>query len=90
MTIEVVTENDEVVSVRLVRGKPVADIDALRKYHREYYNANKHECESEHCTVKFSSQSALARHQHRSQKCALLRAKAELEMLRSGQVINIS
>ena len=34
MTIEVVTANDEVVSVRLVRGKPVADIDALRKYHR--------------------------------------------------------
>ena len=88
MTIEVVTANDEVVSVRLVRGKPVADIEALRKYHREYYHANKQECE--HCTVKFSSQSALVRHQHRSQKCALLRAKAELEMLRSGQVVNIS
>ena len=90
MTIEVVTANDEVVSVRLVRGKPVADIDALRKYHREYYHANKQECECEHCTVKFSSQSALVRHQHRSQKCALLRAKAELEMLRSGQVVKIS
>jgi hypothetical protein len=90
MTIEVVTANDEVVSVRLVRGKPVANIDALRKYHREYYHANKQECECEHCTVKFSSQSALVRHQHRSQKCALLRAKAELEMLRSGQVVNIS
>ena len=44
MTIEVVTANDEVVSVRLVRGRPVADIDALRKYHREYYHANKQEC----------------------------------------------
>ena len=90
MTIEVVTANEEVVSVRLVRGKPVADIDTLRKYHREYYHANKQGCECEHCAVKFSSQSALVRHQRRSLKCALLRAKAELEMLRSGQVVNIS
>ena len=85
MTIE--TANNEVVSVRLVRGKPVADIDALRKYHREYYHVNKQECECEHCTCMFSSLSALVRHQRRSQKCALLRAKAELEMLRSGQVV---
>ena len=84
------TETDKPTKVRLVRGKPVADVDALRKYHREYYHANKLECECEHCTVKFSSQSALVRHQHRSQKCALLRAKAELEMLRSGQVVKIS
>ncbi len=55
MTIEVVTASNEVVSVSLVRGKPVADIDASRKYHREYYHANKLECECEHCTCKFSS-----------------------------------
>ena len=76
MTIEVVTANDEVVSVRLVRGMPVADIDALRKYHREYYHVNKQECECEHCTCKFPSLSALVRHQRRSQKCVRLRAKA--------------
>ena len=64
MKIEVETANDEVVSVRLVRGKPVADIDALRKYHREYYRANKLECECEHCTCKFSGQSALLRRRH--------------------------
>ncbi len=90
MSIEVVTASGEVVSVSLVRGKPVADLDALRKYRREYYHANKQECERDHCKVKFSSQSALVRHQHRSQKCALLRAKAELDMLRSGQLVNIS
>ncbi len=90
MTIEVVTASDEVVSVRLVRGKPVADIDALRKYNREYYHANKLECECEHRACKFSSQSALVRHRHRSQKCALLRAEAERDMLRSGQVVNLS
>ena len=34
------TETDQpiraegIVKVRLVRGKPVADVDALRKYHR--------------------------------------------------------
>ncbi len=43
MTVEAVAANDEVVSVRLVRGKPVADIDALRKYHRELYHTNKQE-----------------------------------------------
>ena len=78
MAIEVITANEEVVSVRLVRGKPVADIDALRKYHREYYHANKQGCECEHCTVKFLSQSALVRHQRRSQKCALPHATAEI------------
>ena len=31
------TETDKPIKVRLVRGKPVADVDALRKYHREYY-----------------------------------------------------
>ncbi len=85
MTIEVTTAHDEVVSVRLVRGNPVADIDALRKYHREYYHANRQEMECEHCKSKFSSQCALVRHQRRSQKCSLIRAKAELEMLRTGQ-----
>ena len=40
------TETDQpihaegIVKVRLVRGKPVADVDALRKYHREYYHNN--------------------------------------------------
>jgi hypothetical protein len=82
MTTEVTAANDEVVSVRLVRGKPVADIDALRKYHREYDHVNKQECECEHCKVQFSSQSELVRHQSRNQKCALLRAKAELDSLR--------
>ena len=90
MTIEVKIANDTVVSVRLVKGKPVKDIDALRKYHRDYYHANKEELECEHCACKFTSQSALVRHQRRNQKCALLRAKAELEMLRSGQVVKIS
>ncbi len=30
------TETDQPTKVRLVRGKPVADVDALRKYRREY------------------------------------------------------
>ena len=90
MTIEVKIANDTVVSVRLVKGKPVKDIDALRKYHRDYYHANKEELECEHCVCKFTSRSALVRHQRRNQKCALLRAKAELEMLRSGQEVKIS
>ena len=55
MTIEGVTANDEVVSVRLVRGKPVADIDALRKYHREYYHANKTSRSASAGTAKSSS-----------------------------------
>ena len=87
MTNHIQVANDTVVSVRLVKGKPVADIDALRKYHRDYYHANKENRECELCTCKFTSQSALVRHQRRNQKCSLLRAKAELEMLRSGQVI---
>ena len=90
MTTEVTTANGEVVKVRLVKGKPVADIDALRKYHREYYHLNKQECECEHCKTKFTSQSALVRHQRRNQKCLLQRARTELEMLRSGQVTQIS
>ena len=72
----------ELLKVRLVRGKPVADIDALRKYHREYYHTSKQECECEHCKCKFSSEGALVRHQRSGQKCLLLRAKAELEVLR--------
>jgi hypothetical protein len=90
MTLELGIANGEVVSVRMVRGKPVKDIDALRKYHREYYHTYKQECECEHCKVKFSSQSALVRHQRRNQKCALIRANAELEMLRTGQVTKSS
>ena len=88
MTLE--DASGEVVKVRVVRGKPVKDIDALRKYHREYYHTYKQECECEHCKVKFSSQSALVRHQRRNQKCALIRANAELEMLRTGQVTKLS
>ncbi len=90
MTSQVVTANDEVVSVRLVRGKPVADLDALRKHYREDHHANKQECELERCKCKFFSQSALIRHQCRNQKCALLLAKAELDMLRNGQAVNLS
>jgi hypothetical protein len=90
MTLELGIANGEVVSVRMVRGKPVKDIDALRKYHREYYHTYKQERECEHCKVKFSSQSALVRHQRRNQKCALIRANAELEMLRNGQVTKLS
>lgn len=90
MTLELEVANGEVVKVRMVRGKPVKDIDALRKYHREYYHTYKQECECEHCKVKFSSQSALVRHQRRNQKCALIRANAELEMLRNGQVAKLS
>ena len=90
MTLELGIANGEVVSVRMVRGKPVKDIDALRKYHREYYHTYKQECECEHCEAKFSSQSALVRHQRRNQKCALIRANAELEMLRNGQVTKLS
>ena len=90
MTNHIQVANDTVVSVRLVKGKPVADIDALRKYHRDYYHANKENRECEHCTCKFTSQSAFVRHQRRNQKCALLRARAELEMLRSGQGVQIS
>ena len=90
MNIEVTTANDEVVKVRLVKGKPVADIDALRKYHREYYRATKQEVECEHCKKKYTSQSAYVRHQRQNQKCALLRAQAELELLRTGQVEKLS
>jgi len=80
------TETEQTKKVRLVRGKPVADVDALRKYHREYYHLKKQESDCEHCGCKFSSESALVRHQRSTQKCLLLRAKAELEMLRQGQV----
>jgi transposase-like protein len=76
--------------VRLVKGKPVNDTDALRKYHREYYHATKQRAECEHCKHTFTSQSAYVRHQRRNQKCALLRTQAELEMLRSGQAAKIS
>ena len=76
------TETDQPIKVRLVRGKPVADVDALRKYHREYYHTNKQECECEHYHSKFSSESALVRHQRSAQKCLLQRARAELENLR--------
>ena len=72
----------ELLKVRLVRGKPVADVDALRKYHREYYHSNKQECECEHRHSKFSSESALVRHQRSTQKSLLQRAGAELENLR--------
>ena len=42
MTLQVQIANGEVVScVRLVKGKPVKDTDALRKYHREYCHAAK-------------------------------------------------
>ena len=81
-----IANGEEVSCVRLAKGKPVKDIDALRKYHREYYRLNKQECEREHCKAKFTSQSALVRHQRRNQKCALLRARTDLEMLRNGQV----
>ena len=90
MTSEVTTANDQVAKVRLLKGKPVADVHALRKYNREYYHLNKQECECEHCKTKFTSQSALVRHQRRNQKCALLRARIELDMLRNGQVEKLS
>ena len=84
------TETDQpiqaegIVKVRLVRGKPVADVDALRKYHREYYHNNKQECECQYCHSKFTSESALVRHQRSGQKCLLQRARAELEVLRTS------
>ena len=84
------TTTDEVVKVSLVKGKPVSDVDALRKYHREYYHATKQGVECEHCKHTYTSQSALARHMRRNQKCQLLRATAKLEMLRSGQVSKLS
>ena len=90
MTIDVTTANVEVVKARLVKGKPVADIDVLRKYHREYYRLNEQECECERCKTKFTSQRSRVRHQRSNQKCALLRAKAELEMLRNGQADKLS
>ena len=74
--------DEGIAKVRLERGKPVADVGALRKYHREYYRANKQEGECEHCKGKFSSESALVRHQRSAQKCLLQRARAELEVLR--------
>ena len=79
------TETEQPQKVRLVRGKSVADVDALGMYHREYYRASKQECNCEHCGHKFSSESALVRHQRSAQKCLLLRAKAELEALRKLQ-----
>ena len=84
------TTTDEVVKVRLVKGKPVADVDALRKYHREYYRATKQGVEREHCKHTYTSQSAYVRHVRRNQKCQLPRAIAELELLRSGQVSKLS
>ena len=63
------TANDQVIKVRLVKGKPVADIDALRKYHREYYHATKQEVEREHCEKKCTSQSAYARHRRKTEVC---------------------
>ena len=90
MTLQLQIANGEVVScVRLVKGKPVKDIDALRKYHREYYHATKQGIECEHCKHTYTSQSAYVRHQRRNQKCALLLTQAELEMLRSGQAAKI-
>ena len=74
----------------MAKGNPVKDTDGLRKYHREHYHLNKQECECEHCKTKFTSQSALVRHQRRNQKRALLRARTELEMLRNGQVDKLS
>ena len=50
MTIEVTTANGEVVKVRLVKGRPVADTDALRKYRQDYYHLNEQECERERCS----------------------------------------
>ena len=91
MTLQLQIANGEVVScVRLVKGKPVKDIDALRKYHREYYHTTKQGVECEHCKHTYTSQSAYVRHQRRNQKCALLRAQTELEMLRSGQATKLS
>ena len=80
------SESEQPVKVRLVRGKPVADVDALRKHHREYYHANKQECECNRCGRKFSSEGALVRHQCSAQKSLLLRAKAELEALRAAKL----
>ena len=49
MTLQVQTANGEAVScVRLAKGKPVKDTDALRKYHREYYHTTKQGVECEH------------------------------------------
>ena len=91
MTLQLQIASGEVLScVRLAKGKPVKDIDALRKYHREYYHSTKQGVECERCKHAFTSQIAYARHQRRNQKCALLRAQAELEMLRSGQAATIS
>ena len=92
MTLQLQIANGEVVScVRLVKGKPVKDIDALRKYHREYYHATKQGVECEHCKHTYASQSAYVRHQRRNQKCLLIRAKKELEALgRSGHAAKLS
>ena len=91
MTPQLQIANGEVVScVRLVKGKPVKDIDALRKYHREYYHATKQGVECEHCKHTYTSQSAYVRHMRRNQKCALLRTQAESETLRSGQAAKLS
>ena len=92
MTLQLQIANGEVVScVRLVKGKPVKDIDALRKYDREYYHATKQGVECERCKRAFTSQSAYVRHQRRNQKCALIRAKKEMEALgRSGHAAKLS
>ena len=84
------TATYEVVKVRLAKEKPVADVDALGKYRREYYHATKQGVECEHCKHTYTSQSAYVRHQRRNQKCLLIRAKKELEMLRIGQVEKLS
>ena len=85
MTINVTTASGEDVKVRVVKGKAVADTDALRKYHREYYRLNKQDCERERCKTKFTSQIALVRHQRRNQKCALLRARKSWRCFATGR-----
>ena len=91
MTLQLQIANGEVVScVRLVKGKPVKDIDALRKYHREYYHATKQGVEREHCKHTYTSRSVYVRHMRRNKTSSLLRTQAELEMLPSGQAAKIS
>ena len=57
----------------------------LRRYHREYYHANKNASECKHCKKTFSSVSALRRHQIKNLRCKLLQATETIEkFMQSG------
>jgi len=65
----------EIFDVKLVRQPR-----DVRTYNRNYYHEKtKKQLTCEHCGATLSSQSALNRHQERSVKCQLTRAKKQVD-----------